>query len=90
MAAGRLLRASGLLSTIERKQIGNDPKDKFDKHIISGDEVISLNEKTPSITHPGRATNVPPKPLTDDFARGMDLQNSAAGPLPLEALFQLG
>ncbi len=73
-------------ATIERKQIGNDPKDKFDKHIISGDEVISLSDKAPSINHPGRATNVPPKPLTQDFVRDVDLQSKSAAPQPLEAL----
>jgi len=55
-------------TTLERKQVDNSPKDKFDKHIISGDEVISLTDKAAAITHPGRAANVPPKPLTDTYS----------------------
>ena len=55
-------------TTLERKQVDNAPKDKFDKHIISGDEVISLSDKDAAIVHPGRAASVPPKPLTDTYA----------------------
>ncbi len=52
-------------TTIERKQVENSPKDKFDKHIISGDEVISLTDNKAEIFHPGRAEKIGPKPLTD-------------------------
>lgn len=55
-------------TTLERKQIDNDPRDKFDKHIISGDEVVSLTDKEPKIWHPGRATEVGPKPLTQPMS----------------------
>ncbi len=51
-------------TTLERTQVENSPKDKFDKHIISGDEVIAYKAKaTPVIWHPGRASLVEPKPL---------------------------
>ncbi|MDX1930770.1 MAG: DUF1549 domain-containing protein, partial [Pirellulaceae bacterium] len=36
-------------TTIERKQVDNAPKDKFDKHIISGDEIISFANKSAAI-----------------------------------------
>jgi hypothetical protein len=52
-------------TTLERKQIDNNPRDKFDKHIISGDEIISLTDKEAKIWHPGRAADVGPKPLTE-------------------------
>lgn len=52
-------------STVSRKQVDNAPKDKFDKHIISGDEIISLEAKSPEAWHPGRAENIGPKPLTE-------------------------
>ncbi len=69
-------------TTLERKQVDNEPKDKFDKHIISGDEVISLTEKSAAIAHPGRAANVPPKPLTDTYEN--DAQgNAITGNSPL-------
>lgn len=80
-------------TTLERKQLDNEPKDKFDKHIISGDELISYKEKArPTIWHPGRAAEVPPKPLTqsssgaalDDAAE--DAASDDAKPKPLEAL----
>jgi hypothetical protein len=57
---------------LKRKQIGNDPKDKFDKHIISGDEVISLDERAPEIWHPGRSINIRPKPLDRAFERSVE------------------
>ena len=76
-------------STIERKQVDNAPKDKFDKHVISGDEVVSLSQKAALILHPGRASNVPPKPLTDTYTTDVDGKVSFAtipGATPLEAL----
>lgn len=54
---------------LERKQLENSPKDKFDKHIISGDEIISLTGSPAEIWHPGRAAKVGPKPLTEPFER---------------------
>lgn len=59
-------------TTLERKQLENDPRDKFDKHIISGDEVISLSKEPAEIWHPGRAAKVSPKPLTEPFAAMAD------------------
>ncbi len=54
---------SAYFTTIERKQIDNKPKDALDKHIITGDEVISLAEKHPEILHPGISAKVSPAPL---------------------------
>ena len=76
-------------TTIDRKQVDNAPKDKFDKHIISGDEIISFSEKSAAIMHPGRAANVPPKPLTDTYevdADGKTLSTPVSGVTPMEAL----
>ena len=76
-------------TTIERKQVDNAPKDKFDKHVISGDEVVSLAEKSATILHPGRASNVPPKPLTDIYLTDVEGKVAVAampGVTPLEAL----
>lgn len=75
-------------TTVERKQLENAPKDKFDKHIITGDEIVSLAEKKPSIRHPGRVMDVPPKPMLDT-ALSARPANSISGPAdanPLKAL----
>lgn len=50
-------------TTVERKQIDNKPNDALDKHVITGDEVISLTDKSPSIRHPGRSKMVSPRGL---------------------------
>lgn len=71
-------------TTLERKQVDNTPKDKFDKHIISGDELISYKENVrPAIWHPGRAADVAPKPLTQS---GSVAANGSGSSNPLEAL----
>jgi Protein of unknown function (DUF1553)/Protein of unknown function (DUF1549) len=75
-------------TTLERKQLDNQPKDKFDKHIISGDEQVSLMVKPAQIWHPGRSTAVPPKPLTATY-RDSDSNpptGSASSSSPLESL----
>jgi len=50
-------------TTLDRKQIDNKPKDALDKHVITGDEVISLSDRKAEIQHPGRSQKVPPRPL---------------------------
>ncbi|MCU0707124.1 MAG: DUF1549 and DUF1553 domain-containing protein [Pirellula sp.] len=55
-------------TTVERKQIDNKPKDELDKHIITGDEIISLADRSPEIQHPGRSKRVPPRPLATSNA----------------------
>jgi len=73
-------------TTLERKQVDNTPQDKFDKHIISGDEMIAYKEKAaPKIWHPGRASEVSPKPLTQ-FAYSTGKSNQSDDAAPLEAL----
>ncbi len=50
-------------TTIQREQVDNKRRDELDKHIISGDEIISLSGRQPRIHHPGRSQEVQPKPL---------------------------
>lgn len=76
-------------TTLQRKQLENSPKDKFDKHIISGDEVVSLSTDTAAeIWHPGRAIKVGPKPLTQSMADQKSCASSEdiASKMPLEHL----
>ncbi len=54
---------SAYFSTISRKQIDNNPKDKLDVHEITGDEIISLEERKAEIYHPGRSQKVASSPL---------------------------
>jgi len=54
---------SAYFATISRKQIDNNPKDKLDVHEITGDEIISLDDRKAEIYHPGRSQKVIPKPL---------------------------
>ncbi len=61
-------------STLRREQIDNKPKDTNDKHIITGDEIITLSSEQPEIWHPGLARNVPPKPLTVSYPANADPQ----------------
>jgi hypothetical protein len=81
-------------STLRREQIDNDPKDKNDKHIITGDEIIKLASAPAEIWHPGLARNVPPKPLTVGYDQqlqattSMDSRASADDPRSLHALAQ--
>lgn len=76
-------------TTLERKQVDNAPKDKFDKHIISGDEVISYKEKVrPVIWHPGRAADVAPKPLNQFQSNSTWANETTNDPAPLDALAQ--
>ncbi len=54
---------SAYFSTISRKQIDNNPKDKLDVHEITGDEIISLEDRKAEIYHPGRSRKVESSPL---------------------------
>jgi len=63
-------------TTIDRKQIDNKPKDELDKHIITGDEIISLLDRPPEIQHPGRNRKVSPQPLL--ATRGKNTLENAA------------
>jgi hypothetical protein len=69
-------------TTLERKQIDNKPKDALDKHVITGDEIISLNENKPQIKHPGRSKMVGPSGLP--FA-GMPIAGMPIASVPSEA-----
>ena len=50
-------------TTLDRKQIDNKPKDTLDKHVITGDEIISISDSKPQIHHPGRSKMVGPTAL---------------------------
>jgi hypothetical protein len=50
-------------TTLDRKQIDNKPSDALDKHVITGDEIISLSDTKPQINHPGRSKMVGPSGL---------------------------
>jgi hypothetical protein len=63
-------------TTIERKQIDNKPKDELDKHIITGDEIISLSDRPAETLHPGRSQTVPPRPLPFNDATSMHAGSS--------------
>lgn len=69
---------------IERKQIDNDPRDKLDTHVITGDEIISWSDKKPEIYHPGLAKMISARPLTGNTTKSQDTGNP--NPHPLEAL----
>jgi len=68
-------------TTIERKQIDNKPRDGLDKHIISGDEIISLRDRQPRIHHPGRSQEVDPKPLDQLGWNSGEGKDGAGNPL---------
>lgn len=68
-------------TTIERKQIDNKPRDGLDKHIISGDEIISLRDRKPRIHHPGRSQEVEPKPLDQPGWTSDENKHVAGNPL---------
>src|SRR5690606_4034789 len=77
-------------TTLSRKQIDNKPRDTNDKHIITGDEIISLGDRAPRIRHPGRSMDVPPKPLASDYIVQGDAligpQGDPSADTPLDAL----
>ncbi len=68
---------SAYFSTIGRKQIDNNPKDKLDSHEITGDEIISLEKRTAEIYHPGLSKKVGPSPLRKSVASPASVERSA-------------
>ena len=66
-------------TTIERKQIDNKPKDELDKHIITGDEIISLADRPAETLHPGRSQKVQPSPLPFSDAVPINGSDDPAG-----------
>lgn len=57
---------SAFFVPIERKQIDNQPRDKLDTHVITGDEIISWSDRATEILHPGRSKNVGAKGIAWD------------------------
>ena len=72
---------SAYFSTISRKQIDNNPKDKLDSHEITGDEIISLEDRKAEIYHPGRSQKVVSSPLRKN-ANADTLERSAIAKEP--------
>ncbi len=68
-------------SRIDRQAIDNKPKDTNDKHIITGDEIITLGDRRAEIWHPGLAHNVPPKPLTATYPAATEIASETTNPL---------
>lgn len=60
---------AAFFTTIDRKQIDNKPKDELDKHIITGDEIISLGDRAAEILHPGKSVKVAPSVLPVLYTR---------------------
>lgn len=73
---------SAYFSTITRKQIDNNPKDKLDTHEITGDEIISLENRKAEIYHPGLSKNVPSSPLRKSVTSSVSGEHRA-GETPL-------
>ena len=77
---------SAYFTTIGRKQIDNKPKDALDVHEITGDEIISLEDRKAEIYHPGLSKKVTSKPLSkSDNPKFTDTQ-SAATQSPLDEI----
>ncbi|XZE32489.1 DUF1549 domain-containing protein [Pirellulaceae bacterium SH501] len=72
---------SAFFVPIERKQIDNDPRDKLDTHVITGDEIISWSDKKPEIYHPGLAKMISARPLTVRSIEGVEAKDSKRHPL---------
>ncbi len=68
---------SAYFSTISRKQIDNNPKDKLDVHEITGDEIISLEDRKAEIYHPGLSKKVTTKPLSKAQSNSPETQSTS-------------
>ena len=68
---------SAYFSTISRKQIDNNPKDKLDVHEITGDEIISLEDRKAEIYHPGLSKKVTTKPLSKAQSSSPETQSTS-------------
>ena len=77
---------SAYFSTINRKQIDNNPKDKLDVHEITGDEIISLDDRKAEIYHPGRSQKVASTPLRKTVAATFPEKVSEASVSPLNEI----
>jgi hypothetical protein len=75
---------SAFFVPIERKQIDNDPRDKLDTHVITGDEIISWSDKKPEIYHPGLAKMISARPLNGNASGSSNV--GISNPHPLETL----
>ncbi|MFN8766514.1 MAG: DUF1549 and DUF1553 domain-containing protein [Pirellulaceae bacterium] len=54
---------AAFFGAMERKAVDNQPPDKLDTHVITGDEIISVADRKPRVDHPGKGRKVPPRPL---------------------------
>ena len=77
---------SAYFTTISRKQIDNNPKDKLDVHEISGDEIISLDDRKAEIYHPGRSEKVISRPLRKNGSNAIVERDGTAIETPLSEI----
>ncbi|MEQ1825361.1 MAG: DUF1549 and DUF1553 domain-containing protein [Pirellula sp.] len=77
---------AAFFTTIERKAIDNMPRDKLDTHIITGDEIISTNDKSAVLFHPGRSKLVSAKGLSEPIAIAKTEEAPSPKDNPLERL----
>jgi hypothetical protein len=77
---------SAYFSTISRKQIDNNPKDKLDVHEITGDEIISLEDRKAEIYHPGLSQKVTTKPLNKTAQSSFAVTQSESQQSPLDEI----
>ena len=77
---------SAYFATISRKQIDNNPKDKLDVHEITGDEIISLDDRKAEIYHPGRSEKVLSKPLRKNASSAIVEHERSAIETPLSEI----
>ncbi len=77
---------SAYFSTINRKQIDNNPKDKLDSHEITGDEIISLEDRKAEIYHPGLSKKVTTKPLSKAAQSSFVETQTTSQPSPLDEI----
>lgn len=76
---------SAYFTTVKREQIDNKPKDELDKHVITGDEIISLEDKPAEIMHPGISKMIAARPLSL-AGRPSDTADSEGDNSPLKRL----
>ena len=77
---------SAYFTTISRKQIDNNPKDKLDVHEITGDEIISLDDRKAEIYHPGRSQKVSSRPLRKNVSNAIVERDGTAIETPLSEI----
>ncbi len=75
-------------ANIERKEVDNKRPDDLDKHVITGDEIISVKEGKSALFHPGRYRDVEPSPpVVETFQESQgESEETKGNATPLHAL----